>query len=586
MIFFFISHRYKEKFEESSELVAKLEKQLEIAKQSIQSLESKLATEIKSKELAECNFNSKEYEYEQNILKWKRREKELVEQVDEKATENTIKSLNQRIESLVKRQKELETQLWESEVINKDNITQNNVEVTQMREECNQLKQSLELKCNEIEMLQRKYTESVAKGNDALEEAKRLVDEEREKVKLLESKDINSKQENETLRSLISENDATMQETILMLTKERERVKCLEVMRTNSDLALQEAQRKLAEEQRKLAEEQRKLLKMKTQLEDYEINSKVKVEHDSVGVQCDLLSHNFQNFKTCFDVLCVVHANSVAKCDELHLKSAEGASMLNSGSLTNTSQCLKEEQGLHNEEMAQLTRLYDETIAELKRSHSEAIKELERSHEEAMDGLKQDHISASESLNNEIANLEKQLAEVAAENLAHCSKVEHEKGMFEHMCSNYRINVQMVLNELGTLRQYCSELEMLMAKQELDHLKLQKTMSEINDTQMMQMTILSEFSSSYENEMSSMSIIDQSMQKSAVLDRTITELSDKHSNCETELKALRDILLSSVNGDSMTTEVKQSTLVGKVLELKSEYKQKQVELTELGEEIK
>lgn len=83
-----------------------------------------------------------------------------------------------------------------------------------------------------------------------------------------------------------------------------------------------------------------------------------------------------------------------------------------------------------------------------------------------------------ESLRKELNSIESEQKELQA----YCSQLSHENNLLENAYGQCRIIVQSISNELEILRVSYTELSMSVAEQELDHLKLQKTICDSDET--------------------------------------------------------------------------------------------------------
>lgn len=292
------------------------------AEQRVKKIQTEMSEANKAKNLAECNLSSIQYEYEQYKNKTKARERELVEQIDEKTHESQVKLLNAKVAELTKSNKQLEVVVWDLE---------------------SKLNASMESNGH----LQKEIQSLMLNLNEAKIE--------------LENK-----------------------EPVVSNAMDGETSKAVDVLCVLLKCALDEGEQSVAE-----------LRQLRT-------------KYDVVGRE---------------------------KADAVNERNIVIAN-------------------------------YEETLVQ----------------------VKQDHCVAMSALESELGELNKRLIVAASTQerstqteQCSCERFEREKGMLEEICSKLRITVQFAVNELAILRHSYAELEMSFARQELDNLKLQKTISENDD---------------------------------------------------------------------------------------------------------
>lgn len=124
-------------------------------------------------------------------------------------------------------------------------------------------------------------------------------------------------------------------------------------------------------------------------------------------------------------------------------------------------------------QLANIQKL-EQTIAE----QLDEMNELEKNHRENVENLMQKHSTLIHEFEQEIFNIKTEQDEL----LAHCNNLEHTNTLLENAWTQARMTVDLVMKETELLRKGYNDLKMSIAVQELEHLKLQRTMSEYDDT--------------------------------------------------------------------------------------------------------
>lgn len=138
---------------------------------------------------------------------------------------------------------------------------------------------------------------------------------------------------------------------------------------------------------------------------------------------------------------------------------------------------LKEQQ---TSQLANIQKL-EQTIAE----QLDEINKLEKYYRESVENLTQKHSTLIHELEQDMVDQKDEIFNIKTEHdelLAHCNNLEHTNTLLENAWTQARMTVDLVMKETELLRKGYNDLKMSIAVQELEHLKLQRTMSEYDDT--------------------------------------------------------------------------------------------------------
>lgn len=432
------SHSFASKIKDNEEHIKATELQMKC-------LEIEMTEAKKKRTLAECNLSSLEFEYEQYKNKSKARERELVEQIDEKSLEKQIKALNAKIVEAANSRQQLEVTYWEAESKLKSALSESSDReqtIKRLNEE------NAALKC-QIDDAQKAVATAAKLQIEYDDLSSQLMD------RIQENDDAGKKHQ-----VVVDDLTKQVEELDRKYGEEKTRAEMLsnELTSLRNDLRYSNEQLATERDQTEQLRQDAKILQQRLNELETELSNNQRVEEPDKGI----------------DVLCVTLKNRSNECDRL---SAEL-----SVARTRLSQI--------NAELAEsLTRQQ-----ELSDLHKNAVNEhaiIVASFEETQAQMDQDNSVAISSLEKEIAELNKQLIVASQQQRStltkiekcRCEELEREKGILDEICDNLRITVQFVVNELAILRHSYTELQMTVAKQELDHLKLQKTMS-MNDDEL------------------------------------------------------------------------------------------------------
>lgn len=497
------SEKLEAELKESSEYRAATE-------QRMKKIEAEMNEANKAKTLAECNYSSIEFEYEQYRIKSKARERELVIQIDEKKYENQIKLLNARITELSTSRNKLEVSVWESESKLKTTIVQSNEkdrEIERLTDENSTLKsqmfdsQKYASAAVELEKLRSEYDDLSSQLMDRIqandEAVKRHAAIVANLTQLIEASKLNWEEE-KTRADMLSNESSTLRNDLRYSSEQLEMANgklASEREQLNREIESLKASLQRSEDQLKNYESDASIEKtastdrLNAAVADAnaalalekERSEQLEKEVDSLKLALDEVKIELENNKQVeshkmdeetskmIAVVCILLKTIIDECDRLKVE-------------------LNDIQG----RLDQLNGEYNESIGrekELSNVHKNAVNEhaiIVSNFEAMLVQLNQDHSVAISSLEMEIGALNKQLIVESKGQRSmrtqteqcRCEELEREKGMLEEICNKSRITVQFAVNELAILRHSYAELEMSFAKQELDNLKLQKTISE------------------------------------------------------------------------------------------------------------
>lgn len=528
--------------------------------QRMKKIEAEMIAAAKAKTLAECNYSSIEFEYEQYKNKSKARERELVAQIDEKTYENKIKLLNAKITELSLSRNQLEVSMWESESKLKTMVIQSDEkdkDIERLTEDNSALRsqildsQKYATAAAKLEKLQSEYDELSTQlmdriqGNDdavkqhaaivadltqSIDALKSNLEEEKTRAEMLSN-------ELSTLRNDLRYSSEQLQTANGNLETEREQltreIETLKASLQQSEDQLKKYQSEASAENTASADRlNAAVADANTALElEKERNEQLRKEVESLKLALDEVNIELENNKQVENcetdgktgkmiaVVCILLKNTIDECDRLkvQLNDLNGRlKQLNEEytvSIGREKECSIEHTNAVSEH-ATVVSNYEEKLNTLSQEHSVKLNDLHKqlelsigrekewsikhtnavnehdiivsNYEAMMIQLNQDHAVAISSLETEIGELNKRLIVESKGQISmqtqteqcRCEELEREKGMLEEICNKSRITVQFAVNELAILRHSYAELEMNFAKQELDNLKLQKTISE------------------------------------------------------------------------------------------------------------
>lgn len=585
----------------SEKLEGKLKESTEYrlaTEQRMKKLEAEMSEAAKAKTLAECNFSSIQFEYEQYKNKSKARERELVEQIDEKTFEKQIKMLNEKITELLGSREQLEVTVWESESKLKSSIAQSNgkdKEIERLSKDNLMLRtqvvdgQKYVSAGKKLDTLQKEYDDlstqlmdRIQEHDDSVKKHAAIVSDLSQsidtlKLSLAEEKTRAEMLSNElsTLRKELHYNNEQLEAANDNLASEREQFnREIESLRSS----LQQSLEQLKDYQLEAAAEKTSINdRLNSAVADANVNlarnEQLQKEIESLKLSLDELKIKSENKQTAskvmdgemnkgIDTVCVLLKNSVDECDRL-----------------------RAELNAVYDRLDQLNGEYAESIGrekELSTVHTNAVNEhaiVVASHEATLIQVNEDHTVTISSLEREIAELNKQLivqyrqqqSTHTQTELCRCEELEREKGILEEICNKSRITIQFSVNELAILRHSYAELKMTVAKQELANLKLQKTINENDDdfieaNSVFASTMASTTTIANDTLMADCSVVqrddDKQASATAVLDAKIRELSETCVTHENDWKRLYECLLDASTADDI------EKLLTKVKELK------------------
>lgn len=585
----------------SEKLEGKLKESTEYrlaTEQRMKKLEAEMSEAAKAKTLAECNFSSIQFEYEQYKNKSKARERELVEQIDEKTFEKQIKMLNEKITELLGSREQLEVTVWESESKLKSSIAQSNgkdKEIERLSKDNLMLRtqvvdgQKYVSAGKKLDTLQKEYDDlstqlmdRIQEHDDSVKKHAAIVSDLSQsidtlKLSLAEEKTRAEMLSNElsTLRKELHYNNEQLEAANDNLASEREQFnREIESLRSS----LQQSVEQLKDYQLEAAAEKTSINdRLNSAVADANVNlarnEQLQKEIESLKLSLDELKIKSENKQTAskvmdgemnkgIDTVCVLLKNSVDECDRL-----------------------RAELNAVYDRLDQLNGEYAESIGrekELSTVHTNAVNEhaiVVASHEATLIQVNEDHTVTISSLEREIAELNKQLivqyrqqqSTHTQTELCRCEELEREKGILEEICNKSRITIQFSVNELAILRHSYAELKMTVAKQELANLKLQKTINENDDdfieaNSVFASTMASTTTIANDTLMADCSVVqrddDKQASATAVLDAKIRELSETCVTHENDWKRLYECLLDASTADDI------EKLLTKVKELK------------------
>lgn len=140
---------------------------------------------------------------------------------------------------------------------------------------------------------------------------------------------------------------------------------------------------------------------------------------------------------------------------------------------------VKEIQAMKEQEASLLAKIQklEKSIA----NHSIGIDKLEKNHRKET----QSQLSLIQELQQDIAEQKDEILNIKIEHddlLAYCNNLEHTNTLLGNACTQARMTVDLIMKETEILRKGYNDLKMSTAVQELEHLKLQRTISEYDDT--------------------------------------------------------------------------------------------------------
>lgn len=360
-----------EQLTEAHQKISDIESRLETAERTSKEAVKEKQLANKAKELAEQVKASIEYEYEEHQNRAKRREKELVEQLDQLGNDDAMTALKQKLATITEKAKSLETQLWQDSQKHKD----------------------------ELENMNAKMADKLAEAQESIDRAAVQA----EKFKTLQSEyDDTSSQ----LVDMIEENDQLKKQCIA-LNKEIE-----------------------------------------------ELNAKSK--------SASTLAEENADSEAKLQAQIQAHATEVQKLEEKYRKEMQS-----------------------HEEIKTSLMAEIENLKKTIENHSSELKTLEDGHRAKVDGLTQTQTSTVEELEKDIEEQKKEIFEVKFEHndlLAYCKNLEHSNTLLENAWAQARMTVDCIMKEMDVLRTGYNDLKMKTYEQELEHLKLQKTISEFDET--------------------------------------------------------------------------------------------------------
>lgn len=476
------------------------------AEQNMKKIQKEMCEATKGKTLAECELDSVRFEYEQNRGKWKTRESELLQQIDENGFEDQVKLLKDQIAELSNGRKQLEVGAWESEnklkeciaelsVKNEeiDRLTQDNAilksqitdcqkdtsavtNLEKLRVEYDDLSNQLMERIHETEDAAKKHAAIVTDLGKSIDELTTKLVSEKSRVEMLQSELQHNKEQSETANRETEIQKERLEREIesikLSLSEKENQVKqCqldMEAERSSFDERMNDA---VADVNANLTSERARSKRLDEDIEALKLNvSELKIELEnnkqlkSPGMDAET--------NAAINVMCIMLQHMLNECERITTE------------LMVTNQRFGE---LKSEYAAVVNR--EKASSEL---HANSVTEhaiIVAGYESAHDQVKQDHAEVISSLERELAEMNKQLIRGSQQSqsihtqteLCRCEELERQKGMMEDLCNKSRITIQFAVNELAILRGSYAELEMSVARQELDNLKLQKTIIENDD---------------------------------------------------------------------------------------------------------
>lgn len=569
--------------------------------QRMKKIEADMKEAAKAKTLAECNFSSIEFEYEQYKSKSKARERELVQQIDEKTFENQIKLLNAKVTELVNSRKQLEVTVWETEAKLKtsmaessgkdeqiDRLTKDNLalkaqmvdgqkhlsaaaKLDQLQKEYDDLSNQLMDRIHENDDAMKNHALIVAELTQSIDTLKLNLAEEETRAQMLSN-------ELSTLRNDLRYKNGQLEAANDNTTSEREQFnREIESLKTS----LSQCEEQLKNHQSNAAAEKTSFndrlnaadADAKTILTlEKERSEQLEKEIKSMKSDLDEVKTELENNKRIksfvmdeqtnrgIDVLCILLQNTIGECDRLACESHKVRGRL-----------------------SELNDKYEQTMGrekELSDVHTNAVNEhaiTVANYEASLVQVNQDHSVAISTLEMEIAELNKQLIVKFTEQRStetqteqcRCEELEREKGMLDDICNKSRITIQFAVNELAILRHSYAELEMSFAKQELHNLKLQKTISDndddfVEDSSVFASTMASTTTIANDTLMADCSVVqrEDDKQATAASNAKTRDLNETCVTHENDWRRLNECLLDASTADDI------ETLLAKVKQLK------------------
>lgn len=431
---------------------AKANVQLEVAVKMNKEFKDRMNTmcdEVKNaneaKKLAEQQLTSVEFEFEQYKIQSKRREQELVHQIDDAGTEQVIKHLKDKVKVLSEGQKALETELWEKDSHHK-------TEVDDLLKQLAEVNRQSEVNAGQNELYRKLQ-------NDYDEVSEQLVDliQENDKLKAkfniqstaaaASEKKIEELQQN--IDRLVSRQSTRTPDAVNVKLSNGFDALCIVLAAYNGECD------KLSAERKELCDK----LKAQADMYDVEVQTVEKLRNE-LQQMLEQQPNNEQLMK---------------QNEELKKYQQELDELNNNvqGSMTQIDELKSENLQLKDDIQSQREG-YEKQIADLNNNHKTIMAESVESHTKEIDDLK-----------SEKSSLKEKLSKLTVEYDQHklfSNELEHDKVMFEQAYNHCRLAEQFIENELQVLRNQFMELQMSVATQELDHLKLQKTISEHDET--------------------------------------------------------------------------------------------------------
>lgn len=346
---------------ETRQKLSDLESRLKLAQSELEVAKKEKNMSVQAKVFAEQNMTSIEYEYEQHVARASRREKELIEQLENVANDNAMKVLKEKLATMTEKLSSLETQSWQDAQKHKSEIENLNAKYNRAAKQIDELK-----------VIQQDYDEVSSQLVDAIQE-----NDEHKK-----------KQEG-------------MKATIDSLTIEINNLKSHIAMATTND-DKEQSQVNVSEIQK---------------LED-----KYRMEFESLEKQ-------------------------------------------------------------QTSKLAEIQKL-EEIIA----NHKTEMHELKENHHKEIEQFKQqqtDQTTVIQELEQIIVEQKQEIADCKMEYkelLAYTENIEHSNTLLENVCNQSRMTVEFIVKEAEVLRNGYNQLRKSSYEQDLEQLKLHKTISEFDET--------------------------------------------------------------------------------------------------------
>lgn len=143
----------------------------------------------------------------------------------------------------------------------------------------------------------------------------------------------------------------------------------------------------------------------------------------------------------------------------------------------------REIEALEEQKASQLAKI--QKLEQIIADHSDEIKKLEENHHIEMTKSTQKQTSLIQELEQDIVEQKDEIFNIKSEHddlLAYCNNLEHTNTLLGNACTQARMTVDLIMKETELLRKGYNDLKMSTAVQELEHLKLQRTISEYDDS--------------------------------------------------------------------------------------------------------